>query len=189
MFDIYEQLERAISVERDYHRDRQYVVRDGEIVIVDESRRLDNEAEIVARAGEVGTVATNMAGRGTDIRLGEGVPERGGIHVICTELHESARIDRQLIGRCGRQGDPGSFRHFMAMDDEILQVGWGLQRATRMANCSGQLTRFAGKFRAAQARVEGLHFRQRRQLLHHEKQRRQLQRQMGQDPYLETAAQ
>ena len=68
------------------------------------------EAQIVAQAGQIGrvTVATNMAGRGTDIKLGEGVAELGGLHVIGTERHESRRIDRQLAGRCARQGDPGS---------------------------------------------------------------------------------
>ena len=66
------------------------------------------------------TVATNMAGRGTDIRLGEGVKELGGLHVIVSECHESARIDRQLFGRCSRQGDPGSARSFVCLDDELL---------------------------------------------------------------------
>ena len=74
------------------------------------------EADIVARAGLPGkvTVSTNMAGRGTDIKLGEGVAELGGLHVICTEMHDASRIDRQLIGRCGRQGDPGTFRQYLA---------------------------------------------------------------------------
>jgi preprotein translocase subunit SecA len=80
------------------------------------------EAAIVARAGEAGrvTVATNMAGRGTDIVLGPGVAERGGLHVILTEFHESPRIDRQLFGRCGRQGDPGSGEAIVALDDELF---------------------------------------------------------------------
>ena len=79
------------------------------------------EAEIVAQAGQPGkvTVATNMAGRGTDIKLGPGVAETGGLHVICTELHDSARIDRQLMGRCGRQGDPGTVRQYMSLDDDV----------------------------------------------------------------------
>ena len=78
------------------------------------ARQLAAEAEIVARAGESGrvTVSTNMAGRGTDIRLGPGVAELGGLHVIGTEMHEAARIDRQLFGRCGRQGDPGTYRQY-----------------------------------------------------------------------------
>ena len=71
------------------------------------------------------TVSTNMAGRGTDIKLGAGVAELGGLHVICTEMHDSARIDRQLIGRCGRQGDPGTYRQYLALDDDILLAGLG----------------------------------------------------------------
>ena len=80
------------------------------------------EAAVVSRAGERGavTIATNMAGRGTDIRLGQGVPGLGGLHVIATECHESSRIDRQLFGRCARQGDPGSARSFVSMEDELM---------------------------------------------------------------------
>jgi preprotein translocase subunit SecA len=82
-----------------------------------------NEAEIVARAGEYGniTIATNMAGRGTDIKLGEGIAQLGGLHVILTERHDSARIDRQLIGRCARQGDPGSYEAVLSLEDPILE--------------------------------------------------------------------
>ncbi len=88
----------------------------------------DTEAEIVSQAGELGriTIATNMAGRGTDIALGVGVAERGGLHVILTERHESARIDRQLAGRCARQGDPGVFEAFVAMDDPLFDADKGL---------------------------------------------------------------
>ena len=80
------------------------------------------EADIVSQAGELGriTIATNMAGRGTDIALGAGVAERGGLHVILTERHETARIDRQLAGRCARQGDPGVFEAFVALDDPLF---------------------------------------------------------------------
>ena len=87
----------------------------------------ENEAAIIKEAGQPGriTVATNMAGRGTDILLGEGVSERGGLHVICSELHESARIDRQLTGRAARQGDPGSARVFLSLEDDILKNGLG----------------------------------------------------------------
>jgi preprotein translocase subunit SecA len=94
----------------------------------------EREAEIVARAGQVGriTVATNMAGRGTDIRLGSGVAELGGLYVIITEMHESARIDRQLIGRSGRQGDPGSYRFFLSLEDDLLREGLGPQPAARL---------------------------------------------------------
>ncbi len=82
------------------------------------------EAEIVSRAGQPGavTIATNMAGRGTDIKLGEGVPEAGGLYVIGTERHTSRRIDRQLRGRCARQGDPGLTRFFLSLEDELMRL-------------------------------------------------------------------
>src|SRR6201987_3383174 len=82
------------------------------------------EAEIVARAGQRSsvTIATNMAGRGTDIKLGSGVPELGGLHVIGTERHEARRIDRQLRGRCARQGDPGSSHFFIGLEDDLMRL-------------------------------------------------------------------
>lgn len=82
------------------------------------------EAEIVARAGQAGavTIATNMAGRGTDIKLGEGVGEKGGLYVIGTERHESRRIDRQLRGRCARQGDPGRSKFFVSLEDDLMRL-------------------------------------------------------------------
>ncbi len=82
------------------------------------------EAEIVARAGQRGavTIATNMAGRGTDIKLGDGVPELGGLFVIGTERHESRRIDRQLRGRCSRQGDPGQSRFYISLEDDLMRL-------------------------------------------------------------------
>ncbi len=90
------------------------------------------EAQIVGEAGAAGrvTVATNMAGRGTDIALGPGVAEAGGLHVILTEYHDSRRIDRQLLGRCARQGDPGSCESFVALDDELFEThaGWLARR-------------------------------------------------------------
>jgi preprotein translocase subunit SecA len=82
------------------------------------------EAEIVARAGQKGavTIATNMAGRGTDIKLGTGIPELGGLHVLATERHEARRIDRQLRGRCARQGDPGSSHFFISLEDDLMRL-------------------------------------------------------------------
>jgi len=154
--------------------------------------RIEEEAKIVAKAGEIGhvTVATNMAGRGTDIKLGEGVEALGGLHVICSELHESARIDRQLIGRCGRQGDQGSYRQFLALDDEILQAGLGPKKAKSLAQLGSRepsnQPRYAFLFRRAQARVEREHFRGRKIMMHYEHERHKMQTQMGQDPYLDS---
>lgn len=148
------------------------------------------EAAIVAQAGQVSTVtvATNMAGRGTDIQLSEQARTLGGLHVICSELHESARIDRQLIGRCGRQGDPGSYRHYHCWEDEILMAGFGERAAEwRTIGRSGQTPRVSERvFRQAQKRVERRHFKLRCQLLYQEGYRQQLQREMGQDPYLDS---
>jgi preprotein translocase subunit SecA len=150
------------------------------------------EAAIVAQAGQRGKVivATNMAGRGTDIRLDEGVGEMGGLHVICTELHDSARIDRQLIGRCARQGDRGSYRQFMALDDHVLTTAYGPKSAARFKQLGlavdGSVERFASRLRRAQRKVEREHYRARRLLLYHEKHRRRVQNEMGQDPYLDA---
>src|SRR5687767_11933743 len=91
------------------------------------------EAEIVARAGQKGsvTIATNMAGRGTDIKLGPGVTEVGGLHVIGTERHEARRIDRQLRGRCARQGDPGSSHFFISLEDDLMRL-FGSDRISKV---------------------------------------------------------
>jgi preprotein translocase subunit SecA len=160
---------------------------------------VEREADIVALAGERGqiTVATNMAGRGTDIKLKDEIREIGGMMVICTELHDAARIDRQLIGRCGRQGDPGTYRQYLGMDDEILRNGFGTKVSEKMKeigaklvsspSANQQLLKFAAKIRKAQRKVEKKHFRDRMALLHHEKERTKIQREMGQDPYLDTA--
>jgi preprotein translocase subunit SecA len=92
------------------------------------------EAEIVSRAGQAGTVtiSTNMAGRGTDIKLGPGVPESGGLYVIGTERHESRRIDRQLRGRCARQGDPGATRFYVSFEDDLMRNFGAADRMTKI---------------------------------------------------------
>ena len=160
------------------------------------ARNLAREAEIVASAGQPGrvVVATNMAGRGTDIKVSEAALDQGGLHVICSEVHDSARIDRQLIGRCGRQGDPGSYRQFVSLTDEILESGIGESRAKKLqqqaahsAVSSRSLARFANLFRTAQRNIEKRHYRGRKMLLHREKLRHEIQIEMGQDPYLDTA--
>nr|WP_146515421.1 preprotein translocase subunit SecA [Rubripirellula amarantea] len=156
------------------------------------ANNVEQEAEIVAAAGGHAkvTVATNMAGRGTDIKLSDGVETVGGMHVICTELHDAARIDRQLIGRCGRQGDRGSYRQYLSLDDDILKSGLGMKRGDKLKEqgelMGGSADRLAKLFRKAQRKVERKHFRDRMVLMHHEKERKKMQREIGQDPYLDT---
>jgi preprotein translocase subunit SecA len=157
------------------------------------ANEIAREAEIVADAGKRGrvTVATNMAGRGTDIKIDEDVRENGGIHVICTELHDAARVDRQLIGRCGRQGDPGSYRQYLSLDDDILRNGFGYKRYEKLKALGERggkkFHSMAKLFRKAQSKVERKHFRDRMMLMHHERERTKMQREVGQDPYLDTA--
>jgi len=155
------------------------------------ANHIEREAEIVANAGKQGmvTVSTNMAGRGTDIKLGPGVDDLGGLVVICSEMHDSARIDRQLAGRCGRQGDPGTWRQYLSLDDELL-VGLGADNAKYYKDLGeknpGACNQYARLFHKAQQKIERRHFKDRRLLLHHEKERKKIQKQMGQDPYLDT---
>jgi len=131
------------------------------------ARQDADEAEIVAQAGEPGriTVATNMAGRGTDIKLAPGVVEKGGLHVICTERHDSGRIDRQLFGRCGRQGDPGCCEAILAAEDDLatmhasVAAGWFIHMKL-LPQRAGRLL-----YWLAQRRAEAAHSRARRSLL------------------------
>jgi preprotein translocase subunit SecA len=113
----------TISVEVSEHLSRM-LKRDGIIHSVLNAKYHQQEAEIVTRAGQRGsvTIATNMAGRGTDIKLGTGVADAGGLHVIGTERHEARRIDRQLRGRCARQGDPGSSHFFISLEDDLMRL-------------------------------------------------------------------
>jgi preprotein translocase subunit SecA len=196
----------------------------------------EREAEIVAQAGRSGTVtiATNMAGRGTDILLG-GNPEiiawsllkekyvhrdkvdpvvwnrtveeveardniledrrqvvqSGGLHVLATERNEALRIDRQLIGRAARQGDPGSCQFFMSLEDDLLE-GLGphkqerLQRIARDATgASGSWAGYKPSFIKAQRRLERRHYRQRLDLMMYEKQRQEILKDLGADPYVD----
>ncbi len=133
------------------------------------------EAEIIAKAGEKGsvTIATNMAGRGTDIKLGTGVRELGGLCVIGTERHESRRIDNQLRGRSGRQGDPGISQFFVSLEDELM-TRFGTDRIKSLMQTAGfddQAIRskiFTNSIESAQKRVEGNNFDIRKQLLQYD---------------------
>lgn len=147
------------------------------------ARQNQQEAEIVAQAGQPGavTIATNMAGRGTDIKLGPGVVRKdengeldGGLQIVGTERHESRRIDRQLRGRAGRQGDPGSSRFFISLEDDLMRL-FGSDRIARVMDRLGAedgeviehpwVTRSIGK---AQQRVEARNFEFRRQVLEYD---------------------
>jgi preprotein translocase subunit SecA len=154
------------------------------------ARQNAEEAKIVAQSGQAGrvTVATNMAGRGTDIRLGEGVRERGGLHVIGTELHESVRIDRQLLGRAGRQGDLGSGQFYLCWEDRILEaLGVAQARRTAALARAGKITSLPSLalFRKAQRVTEKRHLRQRLDVMHYDKQRNELLGELGADPFVD----
>lgn len=131
------------------------------------------EAEIVAQAGQAGkvTIATNMAGRGTDIKLGEGVIDLGGLHILGTERHESRRIDNQLRGRSGRQGDPGSSRFYLSLEDDLMRL-FGSDRLSGLMQKLGmqegepiENNMVSRAIENAQKRVEGHHFEIRKTLL------------------------
>jgi len=136
----------------------------------------EKEAEIIAMAGQKGavTISTNMAGRGTDIVLGEGVTELGGLHILGTERHESRRIDNQLRGRSGRQGDPGSSRFYLSLEDDLLRI-FGGERITGIMNRLGMQEGepiehglISRAIENAQSKVEGHNFEIRKQLLEYD---------------------
>ena len=140
------------------------------------AKQHQREAEIVARAGERGgvTIATNMAGRGTDIKLGDGVKEAGGLYIIGTERHESRRIDLQLRGRSGRQGDPGMSRFFLSLEDDLMRL-FNSERIVaimdRMGIEEGQVIQHKMVTRSierAQKKVEGRNFSIRKHLLEYD---------------------
>jgi preprotein translocase subunit SecA len=136
----------------------------------------DREAKIIAKAGLKGsvTVATNMAGRGTDIKLGEGVRELGGLHVVSTERHEARRIDNQLRGRAGRQGDPGSSQFFVALDDDLMRI-FGGERIKNLMDRLGlpedipiDNKMISKSIESAQKKVEGYNFDIRKHLVEYD---------------------
>jgi preprotein translocase subunit SecA len=131
------------------------------------------EAAIVARAGQVGvvTIATNMAGRGTDIRLGSGAEDLGGLHVIVAEPHDSRRIDRQLMGRAARQGDSGSCQMFVSVDDDLIRLHapWLAQYIRKTASENGRMTNDLDReIAGAQLNVERSSYATRRRLFAHD---------------------
>ena len=140
------------------------------------AKQHQSEAEIVAHAGEIGavTIATNMAGRGTDIKLGAGVVEKGGLYILGTERHESRRIDRQLRGRSGRQGDPGTTKFYLSLEDDLMRL-FGSDRISTVMEKMGikegeviqhpMITKSVGR---AQKKVEENNFAIRKRLLEYD---------------------
>jgi len=139
------------------------------------AKQHEREASVVAEAGQAGgiTIATNMAGRGTDIVLGAGVTDVGGLHIIGTERHESRRIDNQLRGRAGRQGDPGSSRFFISLEDDLMKIfGPAADRIGRLMDSLEvepiEHPWVAGSIASAQKKVEGMHFDSRKHVVEYD---------------------
>jgi preprotein translocase subunit SecA len=150
-----------------------YLTRSGVKHHVLNAKNHEREAEIVAQAGQPGmvTISTNMAGRGTDIKLGEGVADLGGLHILGTERHESRRIDNQLRGRSGRQGDKGSSRFYLSLEDDLLRI-FGAERISGIMDKIGieedqpiEHKYISRAIENAQKRVEGQNFDIRKHLL------------------------
>jgi preprotein translocase subunit SecA len=150
-----------------------YLTRSGVKHHVLNAKNHEREAEIVAQAGQPGmvTISTNMAGRGTDIRLGEGVADLGGLHILGTERHESRRIDNQLRGRSGRQGDGGSSRFYLSLEDDLLRI-FGAEKISGIMDRIGieedqpiEHKYISRAIENAQKRVEGQNFDIRKHLL------------------------
>ena len=158
--------------------------------VVLNARYVDQEAELVQRAGTPGriTVATNMAGRGTDIPLEASVAAAGGLHVIVSEPHSASRIDRQLIGRAARQGDPGSYRCYLSIEDEILDQAYGrtVADALRLTmRGSNSEKRVRWQLRRAQSAVARMHRRSRHLLATQARSLAQQMSSLGLDPQLD----
>jgi preprotein translocase subunit SecA len=165
----------TVSVETSEHLSR-LLKKAGVIHSVLNAKFHQQEAEIVANAGQRGsvTIATNMAGRGTDIKLGAGVADLGGLHVLGTERHESRRIDRQLRGRCARQGDPGSSHFFIGLEDDLMRL-FGSDRIVKVMERVGleegqelEHPLLNRSIETAQKRVEQHHFQIRKRTLEYD---------------------
>ena len=165
----------TISIEKSEHLSRILEKRNLPHTVLN-AKYHEREAEIIARAGQEAaiTIATNMAGRGTDIVLGPGIAPKGGLHVLGTERHEARRIDNQLRGRCGRQGDPGSSKFFLSLEDDLMRI-FGSDRISglmqRLGMEEGQEIQHPLVTRAvetAQKRVESRNFEIRKHLLEYD---------------------
>jgi preprotein translocase subunit SecA len=150
-----------------------YLTRNGIKHNVLNAKNHEKEAEIISQAGQPGavTISTNMAGRGTDIKLGDGVADLGGLHILGTERHESRRIDNQLRGRSGRQGDKGSSRFYLSLEDDLLRI-FGAERISSVMDRIGvedgqpiEHNLITKAIESAQKRVEGQNFDIRKHLL------------------------
>ena len=155
------------------------------------ARQDARENEVIGQAGQRGrvTVATNMAGRGTDIKLGLGVAECGGLHVLGTERHEAERVDRQLAGRAGRQGDPGTAQFLLCLEDQLLE-GLGTSRKESLvrlarSGASRPWSMFRRLFLRAQKYLEKKHRKQRLDLMNYDRQRQEMLQDLGADPYVD----
>jgi preprotein translocase subunit SecA len=153
-----------------------YLTRTGIKHHVLNAKHHEKEAEIIAQAGQPGmvTISTNMAGRGTDIKLGDGVAEVGGLHILGTERHESRRIDNQLRGRSGRQGDKGSSRFYLSLEDDLLRIFGGERISSLMERIGIEEDQpiehrlISRAIENAQKRVEGQNFEMRKHLLEYD---------------------
>jgi len=153
-----------------------YLTRTGIKHHVLNAKHHEKEAEIIAQAGQPGmvTISTNMAGRGTDIKLGDGVAEVGGLHILGTERHESRRIDNQLRGRSGRQGDKGSSRFYLSLEDDLLRIFGGERISSIMERIGIEEDQpiehrlISKAIENAQKRVEGQNFEMRKHLLEYD---------------------
>jgi len=165
----------TISIEKSEHLSK-ILSRTGVKHHVLNAKQHDREAEIVAQAGQRGmvTISTNMAGRGTDIKLGEGVAELGGLHILGTERHESRRIDNQLRGRSGRQGDMGSSRFYLSLEDDLMRIFGGekissiMDRIGLEENQPIEHRMISKAIENSQKRVEGQNFEIRKHLLEYD---------------------
>lgn len=198
---IADEIERMVSVDRPVligtrtvrHSEQLSAVLEERDIphVVLNARNPTEEAVTVAQAGQPGrvTVATNMAGRGTDIRLDPRAAQAGGLHVIVSELHAAARIDRQLIGRAARQGDPGSARLFLCLDDEILDAAMGEAKTGRIRGRYGDARQARAKIERLLAQSQRSLARQRRterkQLTEFESKLAESLASIGLDPHLD----